>query len=76
MAAQMEILSFAIILALTVLTGILPTLTKGNVIDQRALQRELVESPSEIMSMNDKEEFRELDEPVVSEYAIKTKVCS
>lgn len=75
MATRMGILSYGVILALTVLTGLLPTLTNGNVIDQRVLQRELGENSPEMMSMNDKDEFRELEEPAVNDYAIKTKVC-
>lgn len=76
MVIQMEILPFGLILALSVLTGFLPILTTGNVIDQRVLQRELGESSPEIISMNDKEEFRELEEPIVNDYVIKTKVCN
>lgn len=77
MAAKMGILSCGVMLVLTALSGFLLLPTEGNVIDQRALQRELEDSSPEIMSMNDKEEFRELEEPFVNDYAnTKTKVCN
>lgn len=77
MAAKMGILSCGVMLALTALSGFLLLPTEGNVLDQRALQRELEDSSPEIMSMNDKEEFRELEEPNVNDYGIiKTKVCN
>lgn len=74
MATQMGILSSRIILALTVLTGLLPILIKGNAMDQRVLQREIGESSPEIISMNDKDDFRELEEPAVNDYDLKPKV--
>ncbi|XP_025207556.1 allatostatin C-like [Melanaphis sacchari] len=73
MAAQMGFISCGVILTLTVLTVLLPVLTTGNVIDQRVLQRELGENSPEIMSMSDKDDFREIEEPVVDDYTIKTK---
>lgn len=76
MATQMGILSYRIILALTVLTALLPILTKGNAMDQRVLQREIGESSPEIISMNDKDDFRELEEPAVNDYDLKPKVCN
>lgn len=71
MAAQMGILSYGIILTLTVLTVLLPILTTGNVIDQRVLQRELGENSPEIMSMSDKDDVREIEDPAVDDYSIK-----
>lgn len=77
MATQMGILSCGVILTFTaVLTGFLSIPVKGNAIDQRVLQRDLGDSSSEIMSLTDKDDFREIDEPAVNSYAIKTKVCS
>lgn len=78
MAAQMGILSYGAILTFTaVLTGSLSIpAAEGNAIDQRVLQRDLGEGSSEIMSLNDKDDFREIDEPAVNGYAVKTKVCS
>lgn len=70
----MAILSFGVIFALTVLTGLLPVPSKANVIDQRVLQRELGENSPEIISLSDKDDFRELEEPAINDYAIKTKV--
>lgn len=70
MTTQIGVLSCGVILALAVLTGLLPAQTKGNAIDQR----ELNDSP-EMISMNDKDEFRELEEPVINDYTVKTKVC-
>jgi len=70
----MGFLSYGVILTLTVLTVILPILTTGNVIDQRVLQRELGENSPEIISMSDKDVFRDIEEPAVEDYAIKTKV--
>jgi len=74
MATQMGFLSYGVILTLTVLTVLLPVLTNGNVIDQRVLQRELGENSPEMMSMSDKEDFRDIEEPAVDDYTIKTKV--
>jgi len=74
MATQMGFLSYGVILTLAVLTVLLPILTTGNVIDQRVLQRELGENSPEIMSMSDKDDFRDIEEPVVDDYTIKTKV--
>ncbi|KAL5233509.1 hypothetical protein ACI65C_000919 [Semiaphis heraclei] len=73
MATQMGFLSYGVILTLTVLTVLLPMLTTGNAIDQRVLQRELGENSPEMMSMNDKEDFRDIEEPAVDDYTIKTK---
>jgi len=53
-----------VILAAAVSTGLLTVFTDGNVIDQKVLQRELAEITPEIVSLNDKDEFRELGEPV------------
>lgn len=76
MTAHIGILSCGILLALTVLTGLLPTPTKGNAIGQRALQREqLGESPPEVISINDNTDYRELEEPLINDYSIKSKVC-
>jgi len=74
MATQMGFLSYGIILTLTVLTVLLPILTTGNVIDQRVLQRELGENSPEIMSMSDKDVFRDIEEPAIDDFTIKTKV--
>ncbi|XP_015371712.1 PREDICTED: allatostatin C-like [Diuraphis noxia] len=73
MATQMGFLSYGVILTLTVLTVLLPILTTGNVIDQRVLQRELGENSPEMMSMSDKDDFRDIEEPAVNDYTIKTK---
>lgn len=73
MAAQMGFISYGVILTL-VLTVLLPILTTGNVIDQRVLQRELGENSPEIISMGDKDDFREIEEPAINDYTIKTKV--
>ncbi|XP_003244026.1 allatostatin C [Acyrthosiphon pisum] len=73
MATQMGFLSYGIILTLTVLTVLLPLLTTGNVIDQRVLQRELGENSPEIMSMSDKDVFRDIEEPAIDDFTIKTK---
>ncbi|XP_026806506.1 prohormone-1-like [Rhopalosiphum maidis] len=73
MATQMGFISYGVILTLTVLTVLLPILTTGNVIDQRVLQRELGENSPEIMSMGDKDDFREIEEPSVDDYTIKNK---
>lgn len=70
----MGFLSYGVILTLTVLTVLLPILTTANVIDQRALQRELGENSPEIMSMSDKDVFRDIEEPAIDDYTIKTKV--
>lgn len=75
----MRILSCGVILAFTILTGLLPALTNGNVMEQRSLQREFGDSSPEIISMNDKDEFREYDVPVINDYgmqALQTKVCT
>lgn len=74
MATQMGFISYGVILTLAVLTVLLPILTTGNVIDQRVLQRELGENSPEIMSMGDKDDFREIEEPAINDYTIKTKV--
>jgi len=74
MATQMGFLSYGAILTLMVLTVLLPILTTGNVIDQRVLQRELGENSPEIMSMSDKDVFRDIEEPAIDDYTIKTKV--
>lgn len=73
MTTQIGVLSYGMILAFTVLTGLLPIQTKGNVIDQRILQREL-DNPPEILSLNDKDELRDLEEPIINDYTMKTKV--
>ncbi|VVC39752.1 Hypothetical protein CINCED_3A006400 [Cinara cedri] len=73
MTTQIGVLSCGIILAFAVLTGLFPLQTKGNIIDQRVLQREL-DNSQEMMSMDDKDEFRELEEPVLNDYTIKTKI--
>ncbi|XP_050060234.1 uncharacterized protein LOC114123452 [Aphis gossypii] len=73
MATQMGFISYGVILTLAVLTVLLPILTTGNVIDQRVLQRELGENSPEIMSMGDKDDFREIEEPAINDYTIKTK---
>ncbi|XP_060852799.1 prohormone-1-like [Rhopalosiphum padi] len=73
MATQMGFISYGVILTFTVLTVLLPILTTGNVIDQRVLQRELGENSPEIMSMGDKDDFREIEEPSVDDYTIKNK---
>lgn len=71
----MNILSCGVILTFTaILTGFLLIPIKGNAIDQRVLQRELGESSSD-MVMNDKDDYREPDEPAANGYYIKTKVC-
>lgn len=76
MTAHIGNLSCGILLVLTVLTGLLPTPTKGNVMGQRALQREpLGESPPEVISINDNSDYRELEEPLINDYSIKSKVC-
>lgn len=75
----MRILSYEIILVFTILTGLLPVLTNGNVIEQRSLQREFGDSSPEIISLNDKDDFREYDGPVINDYgmqALQTKVCT
>lgn len=79
MTSHTGIVCYGVILTLATFAGLLPVLTEGNVIDQRALQRELGESsPAEIMSLIDKDEFRELGEPAVAvnDYnnIVKTKV--
>lgn len=71
----MGILSYRIILAFTVLIGLLPLLTKGNALDQRVIQRDIGENSPEIISMNDKDDFRDLEEPAVNDYDLKPKVC-
>ncbi|KAF0762282.1 prohormone-1-like [Aphis craccivora] len=73
MATQMGFISYGVILTLAVLTVLLPKLTTGNVIDQRVLQRELGENSPEIMSMGDKDDFREIEDPAINDYTIKTK---
>lgn len=73
----MGLLPYGVLLTLAVLAGLLPVSTRGNVMGQRALQRErLVESAPEVISMNDKDEYRELEEPSVNDYFIKSKVCT
>jgi hypothetical protein len=79
MSTPMRILSYEIILVFTILTGLLPVLTNGNVIEQRSLQREFGDNSPEIISMNDKDEFREYNGPVINDYgmqALQTKVCT
>lgn len=79
MSTPTRILSYGVILAFTILTVSLPVLTNANVIEQRSLQREFGDSSPEILSINDKDEFREYDGPVINDYgmqALQTKVCT
>ncbi|XP_050434474.1 allatostatin C-like [Adelges cooleyi] len=74
MAKQIEITMIGLLLTVTLLAGCLLKPAFGNAIDQRVLQRELGERPPEVMSIDDKEDYRDLDESnIINDYGMKPK---
>ncbi|XP_050546350.1 uncharacterized protein LOC126908383 [Daktulosphaira vitifoliae] len=61
-----------VVLLITTVMSLLPSIN-GNVIDQRALQKELRERNPEIISLDDKMDYRDFDEPNVNDYVLKPK---